>query len=69
MKITMVDSQTELLSTGTHQWALSITSGNDSWIVARYRTPYPALKAYPLELILQPSEDQRIRSVTYRLIV
>lgn len=67
------DDHTILIRAGRKQWSLRILSGKARWITgqeaARYWTPYPALKAWPLELEIQPEGEAISGSVTYCLRV
>jgi len=67
------DDHTILIRAGRKQWSLRILSGKARWITgreaARYWTPYPALKAWPLELEIQPEGEAISGSVTYCLQV
>jgi hypothetical protein len=67
------DDHTILIRAGQKQWSLRVLSGKARWIAgreaARYWTPYPALKAWPLELEIQPEGEAISGSVTYCLQV
>ena len=67
------DERTILISAGGKQWLLKLENGHARWIAgkeaARYWTPYPALKAWPLELEITPDPQAVTTSVTYRLQV
>jgi hypothetical protein len=67
------DERTILISAGKKQWLLRVESGHARWIsgkeAARYWTPYPALKAWPLELAITPDPGAITTSVTYSLQV
>lgn len=65
------DDHTILISAATQKWSLTLLQGNARWIAgreaARYWAPYPALKAYPLELEITPGREALSGTVTYRL--
>lgn len=67
------DDHTILIRAGEKQWALKILQGHARWVAgkeaARYWTPYPALKAWPLELEITPGPQAITASVTYSLQV
>ncbi|WP_217603022.1 hypothetical protein [Chitinophaga sp. GbtcB8] len=73
MSFEQKDDRTILIHAGQKQWALRILSGKARWIAGReaahYWAPYPALKAWPLELEIQPEGEAISRSVTYCLQV
>ena len=73
MSFEQKDDHTILIHAGKKEWALRILSGKARWIAgreaARYWTPYPALKAWPLELEIQPEGEAISASVTYCLQV
>ncbi|KAA2239242.1 hypothetical protein F0L74_23840 [Chitinophaga agrisoli] len=67
------DDRTIFIRAGEKQWVLKLLSGHARWIAgreaARYWTPYPALKAWPLELEITPGPQAINTSVTYSLQV
>ncbi len=67
------DDRTILIRAGEQQWILKLLSGHARWIAgreaARYWTPYPALKAWPLELEIIPDPQAINANVTYCLQV
>ena len=58
MEFTQTDARTILIKAGNKQFRFRLLSGNAVLHMGRdaehYRAPYPALKAFPLELELQP---------------
>lgn len=65
------DEHTILISAGEKKWMLTLLSGNAQWKMGigeeHYWAPYPALKAYPLEIEIHPDSEKIISNVTYRL--
>jgi hypothetical protein len=73
MKFERVDGQSMRITGGSRELLFSILSPGIFLIAGRqqekYWTPYPALKAFPLELELKPAGDSFTRTVCYRISV
>jgi len=73
MKITKVDDRAVMIETPKRSFQVSLVEGNARWILGRneqfYWWPYPALKAYPIELELKPPESGFQQRITYRISI
>jgi len=71
MRFEKKDNRTVIIQMAGKKLELQITSGNASWIMGKdadkYWTPYPALKAYPLELEMKRGISGFTDTVTYRI--
>lgn len=67
------DDRTVHITTGNKKLAFEIISGNARLIAGRnadkYWTPYPALKAFPIELEIAPAPPGYSQTITYRVSV
>jgi hypothetical protein len=73
MRFEQKDDHTIIIHMSDRKLELRITSGNANWIVGKdadkYWTPYPALKAYPIELEIKPRNDFFSETVSYRVSI
>lgn len=73
MKFEKKDDRNVIIENGKTKLLFSIISGNAELITGRnedkFWAPYPALKAYPLELDIHPEPDNFTNSVTYRITI
>lgn len=71
MVIRQVDPKTIVFRSGKKSFRFRITSGAATIVAGEgaehYWAPYPALKAYPLRIVLKPAPGTFQRSITYRL--
>jgi hypothetical protein len=62
-----------LITAGAKKFLFSITEGDAELIIGRekekYWAPYPALKAFPIELEVKAPADGFIRTVSYSFTV
>jgi hypothetical protein len=73
MVFTKIDDRTILIKAGDRQFRFRLLSDNAVLNMGRdaehYWAPYPALKAFPLELELKPAADSFTQEVRYELSV
>ena len=73
MSVTKVDEKTVLIRTTSRQFELKIIEGDARLVLGRdavhYWSPYPALKAYPIELELDKPATGFTRRVSYRISI
>ena len=73
MQVTQVDERTVSITTPKKEFELKILEGNAKLILGRnekhYWFPYPALKAYPVELEVEPPQSGFTQRVSYRISV
>jgi hypothetical protein len=71
--VTQVDERTVMIHTGIKKVMFSLLSGNAKLILGRnrgrYWTPYPALKAFPIELEIIPDLSAFKQVVSYKVSV
>lgn len=70
---TKLNDTTVLLTCGNKKFMFQVTSGNAVWRMGNdeghFWAPYPALKAYPLELEITPLEGSFKQEVSYKMSV
>ncbi|GEP96575.1 hypothetical protein CCY01nite_28350 [Chitinophaga cymbidii] len=73
MVFTKTDAQTILIKAGDKLFRFKLLSGDAVLNIGKdaehYWAPYPALKAFPLELELKPAEDSFTQEISYELSV
>lgn len=73
MTATMVDEKTVLIKTPRKQFKLKIIEGDARLVLGRqaahYWSPYPALKAYPVELEVEKPAPGSKQRVSYRISI
>jgi hypothetical protein len=73
MRFEKKDDKNVIIQNGQRKLLFSIISGAADLITGRNKdkfwTPYPALKAYPLELEIKPASEKFTSSVTYRITI
>ena len=73
MTVTMIDDKTVLIKTPRKQFELKIIEGNARLVLGReaahYWSPYPALRAYPVELEVQKPATGFKQRVSYRISI
>jgi hypothetical protein len=73
MKVTAVSERIVRIETPKRAFQLELLEGNAAWVLGRneqhYWWPYPALKAYPVELELKPPQTGFRQRIRYRLSV
>ncbi|MFZ4620926.1 MAG: hypothetical protein ACOYNS_10220, partial [Bacteroidota bacterium] len=73
MTFEKVDTRTVIITAKNKRIKFSVTDGDVELVIGRdkenYWAPYPALKAYPLELVVQPPVDGFLRSVSYSFTI
>lgn len=73
MRVTQVDDRTVSISTPKKKFELKILEGDAKLVLGRnekhYWSPYPALKAYPVELEVQPPQSGFKKRISYRISI
>lgn len=73
MTVTKVDEKTVLIKTPKKQFELKIIEGDARLVLGReaehYWFPYPALKAYPVELIVEKPTTGFKQKISYRISI
>lgn len=73
MKVKQVDERTVMIETPKGDFCLDLVEGNASWVLGRneqhYWSPYPVLKAYPVELDVKPPQAGFTQHVAYRISI
>jgi hypothetical protein len=73
MKVTQVDDRTVIITARKKRFELKVLEGTARLILGRdaehYWFPYPALKAYPVELEVQPPQSGFRQRVAYRISI
>jgi hypothetical protein len=73
MKFEKRDDKNVIIQNGKQKLLFSIISGDADLITGRnedkFWTPYPALKAYPVELEIKPASEKFTSSITYRISI
>lgn len=71
MVFTKIDAHTVLINAGSHQFRFKLLSGNAVLHMGKdaehYWAPYPALKAFPLELEVRPVAGDFIHEIQYEI--
>jgi hypothetical protein len=73
VKFEKKDDKDVIMQNGKQKLLFSIISGDADLITGRnedkFWTPYPALKAYPVELEIKPASEKFTSSITYRISI
>jgi hypothetical protein len=73
VKFEKKDDKNVIMQNGKQKLLFSIISGDAGSITSRnedkFWAPYPALKAYPVELEIKPAPAKFTNSITYRISI
>jgi hypothetical protein len=73
MTFVLVDSKTVLISSGSKKFKFTLIDGPAELVFGKdndkYWAPYPALKAFPIDLIVNPPKNGFVQTITYSLTI
>jgi hypothetical protein len=73
MQFKKIDDATVMITAGSKKIRFKILSGNATLVMGEnedhYWTPFPALKAYPIDLLIKPGKENIEQSVSYAITI
>jgi hypothetical protein len=73
MTFEKIDTNTVLISAGTRKFKFTLINGSAELVLGKdkdkYWAPYPALRAFPIDLVVSPPKDGFVQTISYTLTI